>query len=301
MSRYFSLRRAVRRGAFFPRALGLVLIASLAWAIVAPRASATSLPLEGPPIYVDAGDAHDHLDAAGLSGADIDGPLAGAWVAGPTTPGRWGPADPVTGTTTITYSFATGAGYSTSEGAGGLVIPLDSFMPYSESQIEAEIRRALDAWEAVANIKFVEVPDVGEAFNAFSTDSGEIRFGGVALDGVGHTVSLGYFAPENGFSAAGDVHYDTAETWKIGYGGPGYDIFESTAHELGHSLGLNHSPSPASLMFASYSEAIVGPQADDILGMQYLYGPPLVEAPEPASGVLAILALGLGILFFRRK
>ena len=229
-------------------------------------------------------------------------PIAANWVLGGTVPGLWGPPDPMTGTTTITYSFATGAGYSVAgepgTSSGDMIVPLELFMPFSKSAIEAEIRRALDAWEAVANIKFVEVPDDGAVFNVLSTSSGEIRIGGHAFDGVGGTVSHGYYAPNNGASAAGDVHFDVAETWKIGFGGPGYDIFQSFAHEVGHSLGLGHSSSHLALMYADYTEAFVGPQMDDILGVQSLYGPPLVQTPEPSSWVLAVLGaaftLGLG-------
>jgi hypothetical protein len=247
-------------------------------------------------------DGHDHLFNENLIEAPSGGPSAGNWVGAGTTPGKWGPADPVTGLTTITYSFATGLGYSTSEASsGGSVVALESFMPFTKAVIEAEIRRALDAWEAVANILFVELPDDGAPFNAAVTASGDIRIGGHAFDGVGGTVSHGYYAPVNGASAAGDVHFDVAETWKIGFGGTGYDIFQSFAHEVGHSLGLGHSSSPLALMQSGYSELFSGPQADDILGMSTLYPFPVVQTPEPASWLLAALAAAVVFQARRRR
>jgi MYXO-CTERM domain-containing protein len=154
----------------------------------------------------------------------------------------------------------------------------------------------------VANIKFVEVADDGAEFNADVTASGDIRIGGHTFDGVGGTLSHGYFPPANGASAAGDVHFDVAETWKIGFGGPGRDIARSFAHEVGHALGLNHAPLTSALMHASYSESFFGPQPDDIAGVQFLYGPPLeIVVPEPSTWALAMLALALAPRLRRRN
>lgn len=52
----------------------------------------------------------------------------------------------------------------------------------------------------------------------------------------------------------------------------GTNFFQVAIHELGHSLGLSHSPVRSSVMFAYYTGS--GPQTldyDDILGMYELY------------------------------
>ncbi len=50
----------------------------------------------------------------------------------------------------------------------------------------------------------------------------------------------GNYPPDNAFSAAGDIHFDKDELWKIGFGGAGIDVFTIAAHEIGHAIGLGH-------------------------------------------------------------
>jgi hypothetical protein len=106
----------------------------------------------------------------------------------------------------------------------------------------------------------------------------------------------GYYPPNNGASAAGDIHFDIAETWKLGFGGLGFSIFQVMAHELGHALGLEHTGVANSLMNPFYTEAFSGPQADDIAGMQYIYG--RAQVPEPTS--MLLLGIGIAGVRFRR-
>jgi len=165
----------------------------------------------------------------------------------------------------------------------------------------AAVTSAFAAWSSVANLTFMEVADGGEAFNAPGT-SGDIRLGGHTFDGPSGTLAHGFYPPNNGNTAAGDIHFDTAETWKIGFGGPGFDIFQVLAHEIGHALGLDHTGVAGSLMNPFYTEAFSGPQADDIAGMQFIYGRAVAAIPEPE--IYAMLGLGLGLMGFaarRRK
>lgn len=226
-------------------------------------------------------------------------PLAGDFKLGGTIPGYWG--DPTTGDpVTVTWSLTPSGTPTNESGAGGELIALDEFMP---TGFKAEIERAFAAWAAVANITFVEVVDNGLAFNADGA-TGDIRISGHLFDGPGGTLAHGYYPPVNGVSAAGDIHFDTKETWKIGFGGSGFDVFQVAAHEIGHALGLDHSNISGALMYPYYSEAFVGPQADDIAGIQSIYGAPRAPAvPEPSSVVLAAvgLALSLGAAARRRR
>lgn len=220
-------------------------------------------------------------------------PVAQAYVLGPTTPGKWGPAAYGTGAT-VTWSLMPTGTSCAGEFAGCSVTALAGFMPVGYL---TQIQNAFSAWSAAANISFLEVADDGAAVGA-PTSSGNIRLGGHVFDGVGGILAHGFYPPVNGGSVAGDVHFDVADTWKLHFGGSGFDIFQVAAHEIGHAIGLDHTLVPNSLMGAYYSEAFVGPQADDIAGARFLYGA-RVAVPEP--GLLALLAIGfLGLGWVRR-
>lgn len=220
---------------------------------------------------------------------------ASAYVLGPTVPGKWG--SPVIGTgATVTWSLMpTGTSCAVVEGGGCSITAFSDLLP---SGWMSAVNTAFNMWSSVADLHFVQVTDDGLAEGG-ATSSGEIRLGLHTFDGASGILAHGYYPPANGGSAAGDIHLDKAEHWKIGFGGPGIDITQVLAHELGHALGLDHSNTPNSLMNPFYSEVFFGPQADDIAGMRYLYGAPVVAVPEP--GMLWLVGIGMGALLLGRR
>lgn len=83
----------------------------------------------------------------------------------------------------------------------------------------------------------------------------------------------------------GEAHFDRDERWSLTRR-RGRNLFVVLAHEIGHTLGLPHSPAPRALMAPYYKR--LGRDAllswDDVLAVQGLYGePPPCPPPVPRS------------------
>ena len=182
---------------------------------------------------------------------------------------------------------------------GGLGSPITITYSYSnffdggmgsltEAQLKAAIEESLGLWAANAPLNFVEVVDSGPppADTPYAAGPGipDIRIGHHFIDGaVGPNTLAHAFLPVGGGSTGldGDVHFDNGNTWQIGGAGPGIDVLEVALHELGHSLGLGHEPTPPAgddaIMNPFYGSRFTGLGTgfllqDDIDGIQAIYG-----------------------------
>ncbi len=183
---------------------------------------------------------------------------------------KWGSSSQGTTGGTVTYSFM-GNGLSLSDEGSGDSTAITS-LPGFKPCFLTEIQNAFAAWQAVSNIKFVQVSDSSSAFNA-SGALGDIRIGAHIFDGVSGTLAHAYYPPPNGYSAAGDVHFDSAENWSCDTSGTDMGIV--AMHEIGHSLGLAHEgTTTVALMDPYYNKNLMGPQSDDIQGAKTIYGTP---------------------------
>lgn len=223
---------------------------------------------------------------------DGGAPVPGVdFVIGPTVPGKWG--SPVFGTgATITWSLTPTGTNCDVEFLGCTMTALADFMP---TNYLGAIKSAFNAWASVADLVFVQVADNGVPFDDPAA-VGDIRIGGHPIDpGV---LAHAYYPPVHLDSAAGDIHFDTEDLWQVGFGGPGFDIFWVAVHEIGHAIGLDHALSPGQQMTPMYTEAFAGPQAGDIAGAQFIYGPP---HPLPLPGTVMLMGLGVCAMGVARR
>jgi len=150
----------------------------------------------------------------------------------------------------------------------------------SDSQVRETLERAFRVWERVADLKFSEASGPpGDLEIRF--ESGE-HGDGDAFDGGGGTLAHAFFPRQGRIS--GDIHFDDGENWTLG-SFRGINLTQVAVHEIGHSLGLEHSNVRGAIMFPSYEgyRPDLELHKDDIRGIQTLYGPPQGEVPEPEA------------------
>ncbi|OWM71589.1 hypothetical protein CDL15_Pgr005776 [Punica granatum] len=126
--------------------------------------------------------------------------------------------------------------------------------------LRAICTRAFQHWAAVSPFRFREARQ-GEVANIkigfYTRDHGD----GYPIDGPGHTWAHA-FAPRDG-----RLHCDGSENWSISTPTTYQTDLESvTLHEIGHTLGLNHSQDPDAVMYAYLNAGVTKRQLqqDDI-------------------------------------
>lgn len=196
------------------------------------------------------------------------------------------------------------------------------------------IRAGFAAWEAVADVEFVEIDETGAlavgAAEAGGAVVGHIRIGAFAFAPGDFTGAVGYAPPPNGGTTLeGDVVFNASNRFGLPAGAEGdpFDLYPPPsffylndfaglfAHELGHALGLAHSDVSSSLMCGYVGPAFDGsdchwadpdgdfqapitrlPKPDDVAGIQALYG-----VPEPDLALMGVAGpLWLAALARRR-
>jgi hypothetical protein len=223
------------------------------------------------------------------------------------TPQKWGDLSWGTGAT-ITWSFmdegvgSNLAGYTGTNTLGQLRTQIDT--SFGAGAFDAVVNNVFATWSAAADIHFVQVADSGAAFNGSATP--DIRIGAFAFDDP-CCGAAGYGPPGSTFAdpLAGDLVLNNLAGFTI------YPYTEGTAyqagdwqndleslllHEVGHTLGLGHSDDAGAIMCVlSTCNEILNLQrtlgADDIAGIQYIYGAP-AAVPVPAAAWL----FGSGLL-----
>ena len=170
--------------------------------------------------------------------------------------------------TTITYSFADPAvllSDANREAHLGSRIP-------DGGTTQGIIREAMDAWEAVCGVRFVEVADSADADVRIAwSPSGE-------SDGRGGQLGVTWTWYVDGTITEQVVTLDSADA------GSATTVYDVALHELGHVLGISHSDVRdvvlSGLPTTPYSDQPGRDvlQADDIAAARLLWGPPRAES-----------------------
>ncbi len=154
-----------------------------------------------------------------------------------------------------------------------------------QQQIDA-VASALALWADASSLSFQQVQD-GEADIQISFRGGS-HGDPFAFDGSGGILGHAYFP---GTILAGQVHLCQAESWSINPEEGQFDLFTVVLHEIGHTLGLEHSLVADAVISPGYRKQ-TALSDDDITAIQALYGsaegdfPPLpVRSPDEIVSV----------------
>jgi hypothetical protein len=130
------------------------------------------------------------------------------------------------------------------------------------------VRQAFLEWADVSALTFTEVNRAATADIEISWTTRDEEFGE-----PGDVLAFAYFP-----SYGGDLFFDDAEYWTV-FGGE-TDLYITAVHEIGHTLGLDHTDDESAVMYP-YLMPLDGLGEDDIAGIQRLYGPKEATGNEP--------------------
>lgn len=181
------------------------------------------------------------------------------------------------------------------------------------------VDRAFSTWAAAANLVFVQVADQGGDFG--EAVSPDIRIGAFDFNDFAGGAGFGPPGDDLNFpdSLAGDLALNDSNLFAIDPNSEGQaltsgpngefvnDLEGLLVHEIGHTLGLGHSDVVSSLMCGFIDAGFDGSacdnlqfvkrqlDADDIAGIQTLYGPAAVPLPAAlwlfGSGILGLIGV----------
>ena len=228
---------------------------------------------EGGTMSIEQGSGGSDMRIDGNGAAGLDGDVRTASQPYVLESFRW----PV-GQTTITYSFndSTIDLYSTGRE--------DALGNSLSSDLRGIVREAMDAWESVCGVRFVEVADTANVRIGWQPDTPLDP--NYVSDGEGGRVGITFTWYSGNVIDEQAVVFDPAENWDD------VSFYDVALHELGHVLGIDHSDVYSSVLstppYTLYADQPGRDQltADDIAAARALWGqpgsgPPTSRPPTP--------------------
>ncbi len=142
------------------------------------------------------------------------------------------------------------------------------------------VRAAFALWADETPLTFTEVADSAQADIVIGWAEGE-HGDGDSFDGPGNVLAHASY-PNPYQEKQVFLHFDDAERW-VNSETQNVDLLTVAAHEIGHTLGLDHSNDRNALMYPSYSEPHRFLGQDDVAGVQSLYGLAAKPAESPEA------------------
>jgi peptidoglycan hydrolase-like protein with peptidoglycan-binding domain len=175
----------------------------------------------------------------------------------------------------------------------------------AEQDVRSAFRAAASTWTRAVPIRIAESDAVDQAgmrvlFAAGDHGDGD-PFDGRS-DGESGVVLAHAFFPGT-TPLASDMHFDEDETFSTDTPATGVDLQSIALHEMGHALGLDHSPDRDAVMYAylNYRQVKRELHDDDITHIFDLYGTtvtvPFVSDGRVSAATAALTRLGLKYRF----
>lgn len=149
--------------------------------------------------------------------------------------------------------------------------------PVAEEVCVAAAERGLQAWAALDGVGFVAAADRASADIVFAWGQAASESNPDAP--FGRDTSVAQTGP---LRAPCEVLFDPSQEWREQGDGPSF--YQAAVHEIGHALGLGHSPDPESVVYPQREGGRVALSASDRAGVCSLYG----GGGAPGAGDLVV-------------
>lgn len=166
------------------------------------------------------------------------------------------------------------------------IVPVDGLIAASaitQDAFRRELARALALWQKAAAVTFHEADDPAKA-DILIGAQGEPE-GWAFADVFYDRSAAGSVKP----ITRGLVCLNPAQRWKVGFDGnlKSYDLRYTLAHEIGHTIGLDHPGRSGQVMSYRYEERFSTLQSGDVAGAVQLYGSLVPSRQNAPLGTVA--------------